>query len=98
MPPDFASNIKLIPNNGTIFGGTVVRIITSCVGNPEDVKCTFGRRTVKGSYIKADRQFSCVTPKAKNRKVGQERFILTFTDGVKRVKRNHTFYRSESYI
>ena len=97
MPPDFADGIKLIPSSGTVLGGTAVRIITPCVRDPQNIKCRFGNRIVEGSYIISDQQFLCVTPEARNYKVGQERFVLTFTDGGKSVTQKSKFYRSESY-
>ena len=98
MPPDFADGIKLIPSSGTVLGGTAVRIITPCVGEPLNIKCRFRQIIVDGFYFKANQQFLCVTPEANNHRVGQERFFLTFTDGGDRVTRKSKFYRSESYF
>jgi hypothetical protein len=86
------AEIHLLPGVGNIFGGTPVRIVGPCVNDPKDIKCSFGKEEVDGTYLEDERQFLCVSPDFKDRKVGRVSFKLSFNEGGKSVVLHSSFY------
>jgi deleted-in-malignant-brain-tumors protein 1 len=79
------SNIFLIPNVGSMFGGTAVRIAGPCIRNAQEIQCSFGNQVVDGIFLPDEQQFLCVTPVFTYRKVDTMRFTLSLNSNGERI-------------